>query len=79
MLVQDGFLNLIVTRHKLTVQGPELRLDLSGQEKPLLTLEVSTPQGTELHPDRSEQQEPLLFMDVSTVLNGTEPKQNVSI
>jgi hypothetical protein len=34
-----------------TPQGPELHLDVSGQQETLMLLEVSTLQGSELHLD----------------------------
>jgi hypothetical protein len=47
--------------------GTELHLDLSGQQEPVLLLDMSTPQGTELHLCLSGQQEPVLLLLVSTL------------
>ena len=48
-----------------SLQGPELHLDVSGQQEPVLLLNVSTLQRPELHLDVSGQQEPVLLLDVS--------------
>ncbi len=58
-------------------QGPELHLDVSGQQEPLLLLDVATQQGTELHLDLPRQQEPMLLLDVYT-LEGPELYPDVS-
>ncbi len=46
--------------------GPELHLDMSIQQEPLLLLDVSTPQRPELQLDLSTPQRPVLNLDVST-------------
>jgi hypothetical protein len=51
---------------------------VSGQQEPLLLLDVSTLQWPELHLDVSGQQEPLLLLDVST-LQGPELHLEVSV
>jgi hypothetical protein len=38
---------------------------MSGQQEPVLLLDVSTPQGLELHIDVSIPQRPVLLLDVS--------------
>jgi hypothetical protein len=51
-----------------TPQGPELHLDMSTIQRPVLLLDVSTvtPQGLELHLDLSLLQRPVLHLDLST-------------
>ncbi len=51
---------------KKIVVGPELYLDLSEQQEPVLLIEVSTSQVPELHMDVCKQQEPVLLLDFST-------------
>jgi hypothetical protein len=48
-------------------QGPELQLDVSALQRPVLLLEVSTPQELELHLNVSAQQRLVLLLKVSTV------------
>ncbi len=45
---------------------PELHLDLSGQQEPVLLLDRVYTTGTELHLDLFGQQETVLLLDVST-------------
>ncbi len=58
-------------------QGPELQLDVSALQRPVLLLEVSTPQELELHLNVSAQQRLVLLLKVSTP-QGLELYLNVS-
>ena len=49
-----------------TPQGPELHLNVSALQRPVLLLEVSTTQGPELHLDLSALQRIVLLLEVST-------------
>ena len=48
-------------------QGPELQLDVSALQRPVLLLEVSTLQELELHLNVSAQQRLVLLLKVSTL------------
>ncbi len=52
----------------ITVQGPKLHMDVSGQKLPACAapIEVSTSQGAELLMDVSTQERPVLLLEVST-------------
>jgi hypothetical protein len=58
-------------------QGPELQLDVSALQRPMLLLEVFTPPGLELHLNVSAQQRLVLLLKVSTP-QGLELHLNVS-
>ncbi len=57
MFVQDGFLYLIMTRHKLAVYT----------QRPVFLLEMSPLQGPQLHLDMSTLKRPVLLLDMSTL------------
>ncbi len=61
----------------LRLQGPKLHLDVSGQQEPLLFLDLSVLQGDELHLNVPRQQKPVMLLDFST-LQGPAPHLDVS-